>query len=368
MIWFVALLGILAIGLVAWWFQRQIQRTIARAGVMLTEQAQQVFAQARQADAHAMAMDKQKIDGAIQGLEKQLSRYEHLVKEFEKDRDQQYGKLTGAIDSVVAETKQLGQTTSGLAAVLGNSRVRGQWGQKMAEDILTACGLREGIQYVKEREIAAGRPDYTFLLPENHKLFMDVKFPLDNYLRFTQAEAAGQGRAKEQFIRDVREHLRTMERRDYVSHEDGSLDYIVIFIPNEQVYGAVNEWMPGLIDECLKKRTILCGPWTLYAILRIIWQAWQNYNYSLAIRDIIKSINGFLQDYGKFKERFTELGDRLAKVSEKYQEISATSYKRLDQRLQQIEGYRKGHQIPEETAEPEAPLPSVPALTKQESV
>ena len=138
-------------------------------------------------------------------------------------------------------------------------------------------------------------------------------------------------------------------------------------VTREQVYGAVNEWMPGLIDECLKKRTILCGPWTLYAILRIIWQAWQNYNYSLAIRDIIKSINGFLQDYGKFKERFTELGDRLSKVSEKYQEISATSYKRLDQRLQQIEGYRKGHQIPEETAEPEAPLPSVPALTKQES-
>src|SRR3989338_4966780 len=110
MIWFAALLGILAIGLAAWWFQRQMQRTIARAGATLTEQAQQVFAQARQADAHAMAMDKQKIDGAIQGLEKQLSRYEHLVKEFEKDRDQQYGKLTGAIDRSEEHTSELGQT------------------------------------------------------------------------------------------------------------------------------------------------------------------------------------------------------------------------------------------------------------------
>ena len=362
-----ALLIVAAVAVAAWWLQRQSEAAMRRVSDALTKQAEEAFTKARKDDAHALDVDKTDVQAAIRGLEEQLKRYEKLVNAFEKDRDQQYGKLTQAIDTVVDEAKQLGQTTSGLSAVLGNSRVRGQWGQKMAEDILIACGLQEGIQYVKEREIAAGRPDYTFLLPENHKLFMDVKFPLDHYLQFTQAAGPDQPRAKDQFIRDVREHIRTMERRDYVSHEDGSLDYIVIFIPNEQVYGAVNEWMPGLIDECLKKRTILCGPWTLYAILRIIWQAWQNYNYSLAIRDIIKSINGFLQDYGKFKERFTELGDRLAKASEKYQEISATSYKRLDQRLQQIEGYRKGHQIPEETAEPEALPPPAPALTKRET-
>ena len=328
---------IAAVAIAAWWLRGE-------------------FARARERDAHELALKQQRFEHSVGQLEGKLADMTNLVRELEKDRHQQFGTLKSELTRVLHQTDQLGQTTSTLVAVLGNARVRGQWGQRMAEDILAACGLQHGIQYVKEKEIEAGRPDYTFLLPDHHKLFMDVKFPLDHYLAYTQSQGQDQQREKEQFIRDVREHIRTMERRDYVAHEDGSLDYIILFIPNEQVYGAVNEWMPGLIDECLKKRTILCGPWTLYAILRVIWQAWQNYNYSLAIRDIIKAINGFLQDYAKFKERFADLGDRLHRVLEKYDEIASTSYRRLDARLQQIEGYRKGHQIPEETADPEPPM------------
>ena len=366
-------LGLLVVGAVAlgaWWLRRQVEqisdRALERATEAAAQRAGQEFERARQQDVRQFELDKQRIETAVQQLDAHLQRYEGLVRGFEKDREQKYGALEAQLARVTREAEKLGQTTSGLVAVLGNARVRGQWGQKMAEDILTACGLQEGLQYVKEKEIAVGRPDYTFLLPDQHKLFMDVKFPLDNYLRFTQGEGADQQRAKEQFMRDVREHIRAMERREYVSHEDGSLDYFVIFIPNEQVYGAVNEWMPGLIDECLAKRTILCGPWTLYAILRIIWQAWQNYNYSLAIRDIIKAINGFLQDYGKFKERFADLGDRLQRAMEKYQEIVGTSYRRLEGRLQQIEGYRKGHQIPEEPPEGEPAPGAIPVLLKGE--
>jgi len=370
-----ALIIVVTVALVGWaawavrgWLERLSQTLVQRASEAVVQRSHEEFKQARQQDVNELDLKKQQIEHTVEKLETRLAEYTTLVRGLEKDREQKYGMLKTELTRVIKETDKLSQTTTGLAAVLGNSRVRGQWGQKMAEDILIACGMQEGIQYVKEKEIAAGRPDYTFLLPDHHKLFMDVKFPLDNYLRFAQAEGTElQRTAREQFIRDVREHLRAMERRDYVTHEDGSLDYIVIFIPNEQVYGAANEWIPGLIDECLKKRIILCGPWTLYAILRVVWQAWQNYNYSLALRDIIKSINGFLQDYGKFRERFTELGDRLTKTSEKYQEIATTSYKRLDQRLQQIEGYRKGHQIPEEAAESEALPPEAPVLTKQES-
>ena len=353
-------LGLLAVvALAAWWLRGEVERlshhVVDRATDTVVQRASQEFAHARQQDVHELALSKQTIEHTVGELGAKLEKVTALVRELESNRHEQFGTLKNELARVLEQTDRLGQTTSGLVSVLGNARVRGQWGEKMAEDILAACGLQQGIQYVKEKEIAAGRPDYTFLLPEQHKLFMDVKFPLDHYLAYVQSHGADQQRAKDQFMRAVRDHLRTMERRDYVAHEDGSLDYIIIFIPNEQVYGVVNEWMPGLIDECLKKRTIVCGPWTLYAILRVIWQAWRNYNYSLAIRDIITTINGFLQDYAKFKERFGEVGERLHKALEKYEEVATTSYRRLDARLQQIEGYRKGHQIPEEAAEPDPP-------------
>ena len=143
-----------------------------------------------------------------------------------------------------------------------------------------------------------------------------------------------------------------MDRRAYGA-DDQSVDYTILFIPNEQVYASVNEWMPQLIDECLQKKLILCGPWTLYAIVRIIHQAWQNYQFSTAVRDIVRAINGFKQDYGLFKKRFDELGDLLEKLDTKYREISVTSAQRLDNKIRRIEEYRRGQNIPEELPEPD---------------
>ena len=294
------------------------------------------------------------IKGMVKPLEDALGRYEKLIQGFESDRENKYGQLKNELGLFAQGTDKLQNTVAGLAAVLGNSRIRGQWGQKIAEDILRACGLKEGVHYRKEQTVGTGRPDYTFFLPEKHQLFMDVKFPYENCMKAIQAEGREeQDRAREQFMQDVRKHLKDMEGRDYQGQADQAVDYILIFIANEQVYGLANEWMPGLIDQCLEKKMILCGPWTLYALVRIIWQAWQNYNYTLAIQDIVKAINAFQQYFKNFKERFKKLGEAINKANTMYEEITDTSYKRLDRKIRHIEEYRKGQRIPEAPVEPE---------------
>ncbi len=298
--------------------------------------------------------NRQAVESSVKGLDEQLKRYEQLVRRFELDRERKYGQLEQHLKQVVTGSERLQQTTAALTAVLGNSRIRGQWGQKMAGDILRLCGLQEGIQYRQEEKLVTGRPDYTFFLPDQHQLFMDVKFPLENYLKLASSvQENEQERWREAFLKDVREHLREMERRDYVAQADRSVDYILIFIPNEQVYGLINESLPSLIDECLQKRMILCGPWTLYAIVRVIWQAWQHYHYSEAVHEIVRTIKGFGEEYTRFKTRFEELGDRLRKTTEQYDEITRVSFRKLEQRIQQIDDYRKGRGLSDEVPEAE---------------
>ena len=67
---------------------------------------------------------------------------------------------------------------------------RGEWGERMAEDILRLVGLVEGINYIKQKTLegSSGRPDYTFFLPNSMKINMDVKFPLDNYQNYLDAQ------------------------------------------------------------------------------------------------------------------------------------------------------------------------------------
>jgi len=294
----------------------------------------------------------------------QLAKYEQLSRQVERDRSATYGALEQQLTMVQSETQRLQQTTQQLTSMLGNAKVRGQWGEKTADDILRVCGLREGVHYEKQRNAPLGRPDFTFHLPDAHVCYMDVKFPLDNYIKYCNSERDEDRKgSQEQFLKDVRNHLRALERRDYAQPASGSPDYVLMFIPNEQVYGAVNEWMPGLIDEALAKRLIICGPWTLYAQVRLMWQAWQSYYQVQTIGEIVGAIGEFLGTFRLFKERFAKLGDALKAAEELSRDIESKSFKQLDRRIERIQDLRIGQGL---DAPPAATAPVVETITVKE--
>ena len=90
---------------------------------------------------------------------------------------------------------------------MASPTARGQWGERMAEDVLRLAGFVENVNYVKQTQLdgATGRPDFTFPLPKGHELYMDVKFPMAGYLRFLDATTDAERQAhRAAFLRDVR--------------------------------------------------------------------------------------------------------------------------------------------------------------------
>lgn len=293
------------------------------------------------------------VETAVSGLAERLKSYEALVRQFEGDRATKYGSLEKGLKDAAEQTARLASSTEGLRSLLDNSRARGQWGERMAEDILRASGLQEGVQYLRNRaqETAATRPDFTFLLPDGKKLNMDVKFPLDNWLRFSHAASDEErARTRKDFERDVKNRIKEIQRRDYISPEEGTLDYVLLFIPNEQVYGFIQEAFPGLVDEALSQKVVLCSPFTLYAVLGVVRQAFDHFHFNQATQEVLKLIAQFGATYETFKGRFTELGERLEKLRALYDDIEGKSFKRLDASIQKIERVRRG-----ESAAAEAP-------------
>ncbi|MCK7482267.1 MAG: DNA recombination protein RmuC [Candidatus Moduliflexus flocculans] len=175
-----------------------------------------------------------------------------------------------------ARPRGLQDTADHLRQALVSTKARGQWGERMAEDVLRLAGFVEGVNYIKQTvlDMAASRPDYTFRLPQGLKVNMDVKFPLNSYLRYLEAgDEAARESHKAQFLRDVRTRIKEVTTRDYINPEEKTLDYVLVFIPNEQVYAFINENDSGIMDEALKAKVILCSPFTLFAILAIIRQS-----------------------------------------------------------------------------------------------
>jgi DNA recombination protein RmuC len=153
---------------------------------------------------------KSLIDQQLCSMNGELAKVGDLVRELEHDRRRAFGELANELQRQHAGLNALSEHTQQLREALASSKARGQWGERMAEDVLQLAGFLEGVNYRKQSTLAgAGRPDYTFMLPNDLVLHMDVKFPLDNYVRYLEAdndiERVGR---RDQFLRDVRDRVK----------------------------------------------------------------------------------------------------------------------------------------------------------------
>jgi DNA recombination protein RmuC len=63
-------------------------------------------------------------------------------------------------------------------------------------------------------------------------------------------------RFKADFLRDVKAKIKEVTTRDYINPEQNTLDYVLLFVPNEQIYAFIHEQDPDLLDAGLRKRVV----------------------------------------------------------------------------------------------------------------
>lgn len=293
---------------------------------------------------------KQLIDHTLKNMKDELSKVQEVIQKIEKDRNESFGQINSHLKQSVEQTRQLQGITNQLNTALSSSQIRGQWGERMAEDVLRLAGFIEGINYLKQKSLTetASRPDFTFLLPKNLKVNMDVKFPLNNYLAFLQAESeSDKANFKSQFLKDVRTRVKEVTTRDYINPSDNTVDYVIVFIPNEQVYSFINENDSSIMDDSLKSKVILSSPVTLYAILAIIRQAIDNFNLEKTASEILSLLGEFNKQWANFKDGMDKMGNRLDDAQKEFQKLLTTRTNQLERPLIKIESMRAKTQLPQ---------------------
>src|SRR5258707_784997 len=73
---------------------------------------------------------KELIGQAIEDMKGDLQRLEASLGQLEGDRNQKFGELSAELKNVVGVTDRLQKTTGQLASALGNTKARGQWGER----------------------------------------------------------------------------------------------------------------------------------------------------------------------------------------------------------------------------------------------
>lgn len=292
--------------------------------------AQEKFTAQSKQNESTLDSKKQLIDQQLNTMSTELGKVEQLIQDIGTERKTQYGALDDQL-------KQLNQTSSLLQNALADNRSRGQWGERIADDILRISGLIEGVNYSRQDTTKSNtRPDFTFYLPNDKSLNMDSKFPLDNYIKHLEAEAdVDKQKFQKAFLTDVKNRVKEIQRRGYISPE--TVDCVLIFIPNEQVYRYIHEKDNEIIELALEQKVVLCSPLTLYIVLSVIRQAAENFALDQSSREILDILTSIKAEWGKYTKGVTDLGKHLEKAKDAYDALVVTRTRALDRKFASID-------------------------------
>ena len=296
------------------------------------------------------------IDQQLHQMNSKLSDVSKLMKELEKDRVEKFGELASQLETATQQSAVLMQTTNLLREALASTKARGQWGERMAEDVLRLAGFIENVNYLKQKSIdgAGSRPDFTFILPRDLRLNMDVKFPLDNYLRFLETNLELEKvKFRNDFLRDVKARVKEVTTREYINPEQNTVADVLLFIPNEQIYSFIHEQDSSILDEGIKNRVIFCSPITLFAVLAVIRQAVDNFALEKTSNEILSLLGLFKNQWGEFLKKLDLLAKRIEDTQKEYELLTTTRRRQFERPLNKIDDLRSQRGLPVSTYEDE---------------
>ncbi len=319
----------------------------------------------REVSAKDLDAKKSLIDQQLQQMTVELGKVAQLMSDLEKDRVEKFGQLSSQLKATNEHTAALLQTTSTLREALASTKARGQWGERMAEDVLRLAGFMENVNYVKQKTLegVGSRPDFTFLLPRNLKLNMDVKFPLDNYVRFIEATSdAERAKFRSDFLKDVKARIKEVTSREYINPEQETVDSVLLFIPNEQIYAFIQEQDRSLLDDGIRNGVVICSPVTLFAILAVIRKAVDNFTLERTSNEILSLFGAFRRQWDEFVKKLELLGRRIGDAQKEYEALTSTRRRQLERPLNRIEDLRTQRGLPVATEAEGEMLSAAPSL------
>lgn len=181
--------------------------------------------------------------------------------------------LKTQIEEVGKKAEGLGrQADEFVTALKGGNKVQGNWGEGILAKTLEDAGLVRGENFTEQEGTRADRPDVTVFDGAGHKIFIDAKVNITDFI--DAANAANEGRAEasaalmKKHAASVREQVKRLAAKDYPKSLGGA-EVVIMFLPSEATYSAAVIADPSLIGFANAQRVVLATPQTLLTLLTL---------------------------------------------------------------------------------------------------
>lgn len=328
----------------------QIEEIVDRVFGMSAQKVAQQSRDILQSDKEAIHIDltnKQRVmEKLVEQLKLEMDVHQKEIRKAETDRVKEFSAIVESLKQHQELTSELKHSTDVLAQVLSNNQKRGEWGERIIEDLMISNGLVEGVHFEKQKKLGSTtlRPDITILLPNNRVVPVDVKFPYSEMQKMSLAETKSQQKIHlKQFEQDLKNKVNKVA--EYIDAEQDTMDYAIMFVPNEAVFSFINQNMPGIVDMAISKRVLLVSPFTFLIVARTVMESYRNFMIGDKLKEVVKYIDDFVVEWDKFKGGFEKYGRTLETLQKDYEDLTGTRVRVMERKISKVQSYSAGSLI-----------------------
>ena len=239
----------------------------------------------------------------LEPFKQQIADFKTKVESVHEDSLKNKSSFDAQLKNLLDLNQTLSKDAEDLSAALkGNKKIQGNWGEFQLERILEISGLQKGINYVTQEtfrndENQMLRPDVIIKLPNDRNVIVDSKVSLNDYVNYVNCDDEHMRQVYlQRHIQWVKKHIDELAGKDYQKLiKNNMLDYVVIFIPVESAYVEAVRADNNLYDYAYKKNIAITTPSSLLPILRTIENLWQIESQNRNVAEIA-NIGGSLYD------------------------------------------------------------------------
>lgn len=259
-------------------------------------------------------------------LREGIERLNKRVEETYSNESRERLSLERLIRELQSQSNTLTDETNALVRALkGDSKVQGDWGEMILENILKTSGLREGEEYSVQEVLrddegnimrpeeggSSLRPDVVVHYPNGGDVIIDSKVSLTAYSNYIAADTdADRAHYAKAHLQSVRNHIDELAAKGYQHYSQKTPNFVLLFIPNDPAYSLALTQAPSLWEEAYKRGVVLINATNLIAVLRMAQDMWQRDRQIKNVEEIVKRASAL---YDKFCLHLENLNDAAAK-------------------------------------------------------
>ena len=242
------------------------------------------------------------------------------------------------LENMMKHSAEAKQSADELARVFKHkSKVQGNWGERVLEELLDSQGLQCGIHYERECVIrdAAGnvvktdtggnlRPDVILHLDNNREIIIDSKVSLTAFMDYVNAETE---EARQDFLKlhidSIQKHVKELSKKDYSSYIQApkqKMDYVIMFVPHTGALWTALNAQPDLWRKAMEQNVFIADEQTLFAALRMINLTWTQIKQAENHKEVYKLANEMIKRVGMFLKNYDAVGKALKNARDAYED------------------------------------------------